>query len=386
MWSRRIASATEGAVLAATLCTMAAVGVLAATVGVPAPAARAGGPGVPLIGDLDADGRADRAWLVTLSTSRCAIRLERGDGQGGYLAPVLRAYRPPVGAGCPDLGVAVDLGGDGRTELVLGRFAGTPGGAQPDLVVLRDFQISAGYRALRRPNVIGLADFNGDGRLDVYTWTDQGEGFASYLNTALGTLVPGPVRYCSGPSQYELVDVNGNGATDVVTAYLDGCAGFARGVAVVLDDGRRVDLVGESAGRHGWTVHVLDANQDGNADVTAYRQPAGEMTTYLGRGDGSFVRSPLAVPDVATVGTTPIQIPVTANDYASTRARISLVTPPVAGTAQIVGPSVRYVPAESYLGTDRFVYRLTQDGRSSTAEVRLMVVGASPADAAHRVG
>ncbi len=215
MWRKRIATVVVVTMLVA--------------VGATAPA-WAGGPSEPIYGDLNGDGVLDRAQLGTVRPSSCSVLVELGRPGGGFLPPHRYTY-PVPGEGilaCPDLGVAVNLGGDGGTELVLAWYAGPPWRVDFDLLVLRDFTPAGGFQAILQPSYIGLADFNGDRRLDVYEWTDRGQGFATYLNTGTGTLVPGPVRYCAGPLAYRLADFNGNGAMDVAIAYIQGCGEFAQ--------------------------------------------------------------------------------------------------------------------------------------------------------------
>ncbi|GAA3726631.1 hypothetical protein GCM10022225_04770 [Plantactinospora mayteni] len=355
----------------------AIVALLMASVGGLARPAYAGGPGDPILGDLDGDGLLDRARLRTDPSDRCVVLVESGRAGSGYGAAVPHEYALPNGGGCPDLGVAVDLDRDGRAELVVGRYGGLNGRNAPDLVVLRDFRMSVQLDGLAKPNALGRADFNADGLLDVYGWTDQGQGFASYLNTGTGTLVPGPVRYCARSLQYGLADFDRNGATDLAIAYRDGCTGQpSQGVAVVLDDGTVVQLLGGDDGSQSRTVHVLDANTDGMPDVIAYYQRTTPITTFLSLGDGTFAASPLAVPDQMTVsvqGST--RIAALANDQISTRATVDIVSPPAAGAVE-VNPdrSITYTPDGSSNATDRFVYRISQDGRTSDAPVTLVIV------------
>ncbi len=109
-------------------------------------------------------------------------------------------------------------------------------------------------------------------------------------------------------------------------------------MVVVLDDGAVVDLEGDPTGKPSWTLNVLDANGDGLPDVVTYDQITAEITTFLSNGDGTFTESPLARPDYATVtDSQQISIPVLANDAASARAKISIVTQPSSGTAVVTG-------------------------------------------------
>jgi hypothetical protein len=270
--------------------------------------------------------------------------------------------------------VVVDLGGNGTVELVLAWFGGRPVGYAYDLLVLRNFNPVAGFIAIYQPSFIGLADFNGDGRQDVYEWTDQGEGFATYLNTAAGTLVPGPVKWCAGSVQYVLADFNRNGAMDVVIAYFEGCGAYFSGVVVVLDSGAVVHLKADVDGDQTWRTGALDANGDGIPDVVTANVDTGEITHFINNGHAVFTPAPIANDDVPAPisGTRKTNIPVLINDVATTAAKLTIVTPPQYGTATVTSSrTVVYAPNSSHGPRDRFVYRLTADGKSDVAAVAL---------------
>ncbi|MGI5147802.1 FG-GAP-like repeat-containing protein [Plantactinospora sp. CA-294935] len=361
MWGRRISTF--------------AVAMVAAT-GLAAPAAQAGWQDEPIIADVNGDGRADRNALGTLpGTSDCAVQVELGRTGGGY-GPA-RSYRYLTSAlYCPDMGVGLDLDSDAANELAVTWFSGPPPSIDDTLLVLDGFAISAGFDTITQPSYIGTADFNGDGRQDVYEWTDQGDGFTTYLNTGTGTLTPGPVRYCSGRPQYQLADFDADGAMDVTLAYAEGCGTYFTGVVVVLDNGTVVDLQGDTYGDDFWTVAVADVNGDGILDVRTTSEVTGVRSVFIGTGTGTFVRAPTAVrdnPRVSAVRAT--GIPVLANDFATNGTRVSIVTGPAHGTVQVTtGRTVIYRPYPHHkASTDRFVYRLTDSGRTSNAAVSLRI-------------
>ncbi|MFC6022308.1 Ig-like domain-containing protein [Plantactinospora solaniradicis] len=345
-------------------------------------AAQAAGPNEPFLGDLNGDRLLDWISLRNLPDA-CAVVVQFGRPGGGFLLPRQYVYQVPGSPGtlsCPQLGVAVDLDAappfqPGPAELVLGWYEGPPSRSGLDLLVLRNFVASAWIPSIDRPNYIGLADFNGDRRLDVYLWTDQGEGFASYLNPGTGGLVPGPVRYCAGRVQYRLADFDRNGAVDLAVAYADRCDDGANGVAVVLANGSVVNLLGGYDSTPSWTIHVLNADRNNLPDVLTYQQPSGRRWTFLGIGNGGFVMSPVARQDVVTVGADgSVRIPVLVNDWASRRAVVSISTPPTDGTAVVRDRrTVVYRPGPTAGSVDQFSYRITQDGRTSGATVLVRI-------------
>jgi hypothetical protein len=357
-------------------------GIAAVILAVGATPARAdGGQGEPLYGDLNRDGVVDRvtvAGVGPVGPGQCAVRVELGLAGGGYQAARTHPYPTPGGAAgyCPDMGVIVDLGGDGRMEIVLTWFDGRPPEVDTDLLVLREFTPVGGFAGIYQPSFIRLADFNGDGRQDVYEWTDQGEGFRSFLNTANGRLVAGPVRFaefCTSNPNFELAQFHLNGGLGLAIAYEDWCNSGASGVAVVGYDGTRVDLERDPYGETWWRMDVLDANGDNVPDVRTDNETTGEVTHFLGTGDGHFVESPRAVADRATVSDTqPSVLRVLANDQVTRQAGVTIIIEPKFGRASVnANRTITYTPLRPHDGGDRFVYRLDQDGKQHTASVAI---------------
>ncbi|GAB3814884.1 FG-GAP repeat domain-containing protein [Micromonospora zhanjiangensis] len=346
-------------------------------VGVAAAPASADGRNDPIAADLNGDGLTDRVTLdaVPGPVTNCAVVVELAKPGGGYQAPQPHVYLTLPGARnyCPDLGTAVRVSST-RTDLVVGWFSGRPPEAGSDLLVIRDFRVVGGAMGIFQPSVIGSADFNGDGRQDVYEWTDQGDGFQTFLTSGIGTLTRGPVRYCSGRPDPHLADFNRNRATDVVLGYIEGCPGYTTGVVVILDDGRQVDLQRDTFGDRTWAVGVDDFNRDGRDDVVT-TDDHGTVTHFFGNGDGTFVAGPRPSPDRVsirrTAGRANAVIAVLANDLATRRATVSIVTPPAYGRAVVSRGRIVYTPDPGGGRADRLVYRLTDDGRSRNAAVTI---------------
>lgn len=354
--------------------------VAAAAALLPTSPALAGGRGEPIMGDVNGDGNEDLIYLGIIQPDSCSVIVRHGRPTGGYQLPTAYVYMKPGGTGtgiaCPDLGVAVDLTNDNIDELVIGWFAGTPASVDYNLLVLDPTfaPLFALPDALFQPSYLGLADFDGDGRQDVYSTTDQGEGFETHLNLADdGTLTNGPVRFCAGPITYELQDFNNNGAMDVLISYLLSCDDQTNGVVVVLDDGSVAQLQRDELEVDCWTSEIVFANADTIPDVRTTSEVTGQVDILIGRGDGTFVRAPTAVADSVTLsGAAPTIINVLANDFATSSATVEIVEGPRYGTAVVLGDGrVHFTPAPGNRATDRFVYRLSDNGRRSNTSVHV---------------
>jgi hypothetical protein len=363
MWKRRFAVIAAAITMVATATGVAA--------------ARAAGPGAPFYGDLNGDRLTDRATLAPAPPDRCAVAVRWGRPGGSYGPAETHTYPAPsrlVPAQCPDLGVIVDLGRDGSAELVVGWFAGRPPGVGYDLLVLRNFQPSGGFAALFQPSAIGTADFNGDGRKDVYEWTDQGEGFATYLNTAAGALVPGPLRFCAGQVSSRLADFDRDGAMDVAVSYLERCGDGSSGVGVALDNGSVLPLQQDPTGSHFWTADVEDADGNGVPDLRTVDRLTGKVSHFITVAPRAFAMAPTPKHDVVTATIAKkVAIPVLANDAVTLNARVTIVTPPRYGRAVVTQTkTVIYIPPAVLppgSNTDKLVYQVVDDGVTARAAV-----------------
>lgn len=227
--------------------------------------------------DLNDDGFLD---LVSSGTSgRMTVML--GNGNGTFLAA--RSYVAGGSTG-PDSLVLADVNNDGiadvlvatsssRVEVLLGNGDGT-------------FRNSTSYATGSNPLGIAVADFNGDGNMDLVSADSSsnslsvmfGNGDGSY--SARRSYVAG-----SAPYSVSVADFNGDGVMDLVSA--DSGAGR---VSILLGnaDGTfraRNSFVAGSVPR---TVAVGDVNGDGVSDLVTGDRSGGTISVLLGNGDGSF--------------------------------------------------------------------------------------------------
>ncbi|RKR90446.1 hypothetical protein BDK92_4819 [Micromonospora pisi] len=333
------------------------------------PAASAAGTGQAFYGDVTGDGHPDRITLGVAVTGGCGVNVFPGDGTGRYGSATLHPYRVPGDPNsdfCPDTGTALDIGGDGVVELVVGWCCGPA--VDYGLLILRNFQPAGTLPGLWETDHIEVAEFNGDDLPDLYLSTYFG-GFTTLLNTPAGTLVPGPVTYACADPRYLLADFQGNGRQDVVINCVD--HPNDGDVVVLLDNGTRVPLR-DGEPQESYSLQVLDVNADGRLDVRTTSERTGTTVVHLGRGDGTFATVPIANDDLAhAYRHTPKVIKVRDNDLASGAAKLTVTSPPKYGYLTNVDSryEVQYVRTASHRLADTFVYRLTEAGLSDTATV-----------------
>jgi FG-GAP-like repeat/FG-GAP repeat len=275
------------------------LGALARAAAAPAPsfaqAARyvtGAGPSAIAVGDLNGDGRPDLATANAgvdpdeCSTHSVSVLLNRGSGRFG-------AKQDYPGRRCPAAIAIGDLNGDGKPDLVTANWA-DPDSPTSTVSVFanrgdgtfgprQDFATASGAAS------IAIADVNGDGASDVITSSGDSFGCAYVetvsvlLNRGDGTFQPRST-YSVGSCPYLAVgDVNGDGAPDIVTA-----EGEDNAVSVLLGNGdgtfqaRRV----YKAGQDPESVAIGDLNADGKQDLVV--SSGMSVDVLLNAGDGSF--------------------------------------------------------------------------------------------------
>jgi hypothetical protein len=213
-----------------------------------------------------------------------------------------RATRYVTGQGPNSLAVG-DLNGDGRPDLATANVgdAGTDECVTHSISVLLNrgrgrFRARQDYLARRCPAQVAIGDLNGDGKPDLATvnWTDPDSPTSTvsvFANRGDGTFGPRQdFATASGAASIAIADVNGDGASDVITSSGDsfGCA-YVETVSVLLNRGD-----GTFQARSTYTVGscpylaVGDVNGDGAPDIVTADAEDNAVSVLLGNGDGTF--------------------------------------------------------------------------------------------------
>ena len=193
--------------------------------------------------------------------------------------------------------VSGDFNGDGKSDLAIGLS-----GSNPSVYILLgdgtgNYSVAHSYSASSTPFSLKTADFNNDGKLDLFFTTDTtttasasfdillGNGDGSFAAPIVTSIDPGTFPSV-GPMT--IADLNGDHIADV-TALVNG----ELTVYLGNGDGSFAAPVSYFGGANASTFGIGDFNSDGKPDA-AVCGSAG-LGVLLGKGDGTFL--PASFPD-----------------------------------------------------------------------------------------
>jgi len=341
----------------------------------PMPAISVNGVSVVATGDFNGDGKAD---LVTVDFGPGTLTILLGNGDGTFTAgatittPANGPGGVPVG---PTSVVAGDFNGDGIPDLAVAnspRFdQGAPGSAT---ILLGNgdgtFTAEAESPAAGgQPLFITAGDFNGDGNLDLAV-SDMNAGYPELGNLTVllgngdGTFTPTAVSPQTGSIPYSvaIVDLNGDGKADLVTA--DAGSNI---VTVLLGngDGTFAAPLTSAAGTDPVFAAAGDFNGDGTPDLAVANNTTSSVTVLLAHETQTATAMATGISPVGT-GTHLVDAsyPGGSNFGASISATVGLtaVPPPsftLSGTAVSVAPgatsgntsTITVTPSGGFIGS-----------------------------------
>ncbi len=284
---------------------------------------------VSAVGDFNGDGNLDILSTnanTTVWPPSGAFQLFWGQGNGtfkpGPTIPIPAGFYvvgPPASNG-PTSGATYDFNGDGNLDLLAENLTAHPNVIEA-LLGNGDGTFTPGpTTALPQGfNLTEIADFNGDGKLDLLlTASGNSDSAASvsfqvFLGNGDGTFAPAPggtISVSPGETYVAVADFNGDGVLDL--AVPNGVNGVSTPggldtppLAILLGNGdgtfQRVPNCCGSPGQQAFNMVAADLNNDGKLDlaVSIANNPGTfqpsllgafpvYIETFLGNGDGTF--------------------------------------------------------------------------------------------------
>jgi hypothetical protein len=235
------------------------------------------------------DGNLDLA-VADYGSSQVGILLGKGNGK---FQPA-RYFTAPSAF---DL-AAGDFNGDGSLDLAVVEPGGT--GSSALSIFLGDgkgnFRESATYQTGVQSTSVAVADFDGDGKLDVAVTNELGYGKDGKKGSVMVFLGKGdgtfkaPVTYVlpGGPLGIAAGDLNGDHHPDLVVAQVTGGS-----VAILMNDGHgKFKHTGTYGANYPNDVAIKDLG-NGEQDIVASDPGGLSLAVLLGKGDGTFGKAAL---------------------------------------------------------------------------------------------
>lgn len=214
-------------------------------------------------GDFNGDGKLDIAITTDqFNTAHADIELLLGNGDGSLQSPTVVTPLP-----WETLALSVaDLNADGKLDLISYGY-NTNGNGQVVNVLLGNgngtFQTPVPYTGSLTTGQFAVADFNGDGKLDVAV--PGTSAIAIFNGTGTGALTgPTSVLIPTSPLSLAAIDIFGDGRLSIVGS--DGSGSSRIGIAVNNGNGTFTSQ-SFTVGGVNYELYAGDFNNDGKTDI-----------------------------------------------------------------------------------------------------------------------
>ncbi len=268
-----------------------------------APPGTFSGPDAILTADFNGDGKLD---LAVLNGGNNTVTILLGNGNGTFSVPDVAS--PTTGSN-PLSFVAGDFNGDGKVDIAVANYRSN------NLTILLgngDGSFTATDAAPATgsfPAAIVAGDFNKDGKLDLAVDNQCGTAGGCTAGTVTILLGDGTGNFTpaaaspttgSGPVTMAVADFNGDGNLDLAVPSDCGSSGTCTtngAVTILLGDGTGKFTASASMAATGlrpYGIVVGDFNGDGKPDLAIANNDSNTVSILLGDGTGSF--TPIASP------------------------------------------------------------------------------------------
>lgn len=247
-----------------------------------------------VLGDLNNDGYAD---IVTANQHSGNLSVLLNDKTGAFTVPL--APLPATNPNPRSLALG-DINGDGNLDAVVCCAGTGQVGTVSVLIgngngIFQPQYSLSGYGYM--PVYITLGDLDADGKLDIVTVNQKGDG----LNTSVGTLsvafgngdgtftTPIALNVGNTPRSVAVGDVDNDGFPDLVAT-----SQINNGVSLILHDGARTfkSAVYLNTTKSPFFTALGDVDNDGDLDIVTTNYANNSISVLLGNNDGTF-SSPL---------------------------------------------------------------------------------------------
>ncbi len=243
--------------------------------------------------DVDGDDYLDMA-IVSENSSDVRVFKNNANATGAYTTPNFSVTNV---ATQPSPNENADLNGDGNIDIVT---CNSIGGGGSISVLMGDgqghFAPAVTYNMGSDPHGLALLDVDGDGDVDVVTANQGSDDLALRRNNGDGTF--GPVTFFEGGGSGEYsvaaADMNNDGITDLVVGMRS-----SQNIVVHLGNGNGTftPQAPQSAGGGVWMIVCGDIDANGNMDVSCANSFSNNGSVLFGNGNGT-----LQAPQIVSTG------------------------------------------------------------------------------------